>query len=267
MITLTHIPLFFSQTRQSIEQYYKLLKGTQMLSGAAQKKCLLICHILFFMALVQPIQSQHSTDIKSGLFHFIKGIMKLELNRELSLDANSSKVIMSGDFKIWLFQMKKKKEVMHTQKYRRFKFMQNSNQFTIFLYWNVSSKVWMASEFSVSGSGNQFKKISLLLMELFCLVLLMQVQQQQLRLLFSPQFPLFLQWTHCQMCAHFLTPWNLLRYFLSFIYASVCITVSSLAFWHWGFFQEVAAHLLLWSVTLSCAPWRSAVKLEKKFPE
>lgn len=110
MITLTHIPLFFSQTRQSIEQYYKLLKGTQMLSGAAQKKCLLICHILFFMALVQPIQSQHSTDIKSGLFHFIKGIMKLELNRELSLDANSSKVIMSGDFKIRLFQMKKKKK-------------------------------------------------------------------------------------------------------------------------------------------------------------
>lgn len=96
MITLTHIPLFFSQTRQSIEQYYKLLKG--MLSGAAQKKCLLICHILFFMALVQPVQSQHSTDIKSGLFHFIKAIMKLELNRELSLDVNRSKVITSGDF-------------------------------------------------------------------------------------------------------------------------------------------------------------------------
>lgn len=69
-----------------------------MLSGAAQKKCLLICHILFFMALVQPIQSQRSTDIKSGLFRFIKGIVKLELNRELSLDVNRSKVVMSGDF-------------------------------------------------------------------------------------------------------------------------------------------------------------------------
>lgn len=50
------------------------------------------------MALVQPIQSQRSTDIKSGLFRFIKGIVKLELNRELSLDVNRSKVVMSGDF-------------------------------------------------------------------------------------------------------------------------------------------------------------------------
>lgn len=50
------------------------------------------------MALVQPIQSQHSTDIKSGLFHFIKGIMKLELNREFSLDVNRSKAVMSEDF-------------------------------------------------------------------------------------------------------------------------------------------------------------------------
>lgn len=50
------------------------------------------------MALVQPIQSQHSTDIKYGLFHFIKGIVRLELNRELSLDVNRSEVVMSGDF-------------------------------------------------------------------------------------------------------------------------------------------------------------------------
>lgn len=113
MITLTHIPLFFSQTCQSIEQYYKLLKGTQMLSGAAQKNCLLICHIGFFMALVQPIQSQHSTDFKSGLFHFIKGIMKLELNRELSLGVNRSKVVLSGDFKYNDFKWKKNKWSTH----------------------------------------------------------------------------------------------------------------------------------------------------------
>lgn len=37
-------------------------------------------------------------------------------------------------------------------------------------------RVWMASDFSISGSGNRFKKIPLFMMEVFCLVLLMQVQ-------------------------------------------------------------------------------------------
>lgn len=44
------------------------------------------------------MQSQHSADIEFSLFLFIKGIMKLELNRALSLDVNTSKVLMSDDF-------------------------------------------------------------------------------------------------------------------------------------------------------------------------
>jgi len=65
-----------------------------------------------------------------------------------------------------------KKKVKHTQKYRRVRFMQNSNRYLKF----ILKRVWMASDFSISGSGNRFKKIPLCVVEVFCLVLLTQVQ-------------------------------------------------------------------------------------------
>lgn len=59
MIPLICTPLSLSQTHQSIEQYSSVLKGTQILSGTAQKQFLL-CTVFSSLALVQPMQSLDS---------------------------------------------------------------------------------------------------------------------------------------------------------------------------------------------------------------
>lgn len=117
-----------------------------------------------------------------------------------------------------------KKKVKHVQKYKRFKFMQNSTHYTVLLHWNFSWRefewhltfLFLALETDLRKSHSWWWR--------FCLVLLMQVQEQELQHLLSPLSHLLPGMDTIAICCSqcpFLTTRNGPRYSFPFIYASV----------------------------------------------